>query len=380
MTACYLINRLPTTHLGGVSPYEVLNNVKPSLDHLRVFGSICYVFVPKVQRHKLEPKSIKCIFIGYSSTQKGYKCYNPTTKRVHVSREVRFIKEKDFFDTRNWESLEDLATPIDNSSTLRTILEGLAPSGDPVGHVRSNEIENDDNGRCDPIEAEVVIESEDDALEEESPGVDSALDPVKTVVAEESEESDPEEEVVPPLRTSTRRKFPSHWKDTRVYYNNQAVAHHFQKNCAMDHFPQEHQAFLSKIDKHKIPSSDEEACLYDVWVQAMLEEIASMVKNGTRDEVDKPSNKKLVGCRWVYTIKYTSTREIERYKARLVAKGYTQKHEVDYTETFAPVAKLHSVRVLISIATNICWDIWQMDVKNTFLQGDLKEEGAQAIT
>ncbi|KAL1220950.1 Retrovirus-related Pol polyprotein from transposon RE2 [Cardamine amara subsp. amara] len=142
----------------------------------------------------------------------------------------------------------------------------------------------------------------------------------------------------------------------------------------MDQLPQEHQAFLSKIDQHRIPQSYEEACLDDVWVQAILEQIESMVKNGTWDEIDKPDKKKLVGCRWVYTIKYTSTGEIERYKARLVAKGYTQKYEVDYTETFAPVAKLHSVRVLLSIATNLCWDLWQMDVKNAFLQGELKEE------
>ncbi|KAL1224861.1 Retrovirus-related Pol polyprotein from transposon RE2 [Cardamine amara subsp. amara] len=122
---------------------------------------------------------------------------------------------------------------------------------------------------------------------------------------------------------------PENWKNTRVYYNNQAVAHPIQNHCTMDQFPQEHQAFLSKIDQHRIPESYEEACLDDVWVQAMLEEIEYMVKNGTWDEIDKPDKKKLVGCRWVYTIKYTSTGEIERYKARLVAKGYTQKYGVD---------------------------------------------------
>ncbi|KAL1193517.1 Retrovirus-related Pol polyprotein from transposon RE1 [Cardamine amara subsp. amara] len=92
MTAAHLINRLPMRNLEDMSPYEVLYNTKPIIDHLRVFGSVCFVFVPEAQRNKLEPKSIKCMFIGYSSTQKGYKCYNPISKRVHVSREVKFVE------------------------------------------------------------------------------------------------------------------------------------------------------------------------------------------------------------------------------------------------------------------------------------------------
>ncbi|KAL1221943.1 Retrovirus-related Pol polyprotein from transposon TNT 1-94 [Cardamine amara subsp. amara] len=375
MTACYLINRLPTIHLGSVSPYEVLNNTKPFIDYLRVFGCVCHVFVPEAQRNKLEPKSIKCMFIGYSSTQKGYKCYSPTTKRMHISREVRFVEERGYFDKKNWENLEDLVSSVENASTLRVILEGLAPGGDTAEKVDNNEVENVESDNGDSVEVEAGVDSESDVNEDGSSSGNSTLDPVETAVVEESEESGPEAESLPPLRRSTRVRFPpEHWRNTRVYYNNQAVAHPFQNHCTMDQFPKEHQAFLSEIDKHKIPNSYDEACLYDVWVQAMLEEIKSMVKNETWDEVDKPSKKKLIGCRWVYTIKYTSTGEIERYKARLVAKGYTQKHGVDYTETFAPVAKLHSVRIILSIATNLCWNIWQMDVKNAFLQGELKEE------
>ncbi|KAL1217248.1 Retrovirus-related Pol polyprotein from transposon TNT 1-94 [Cardamine amara subsp. amara] len=375
MTACHLINRLPMRNLEDRSLYEVLYNTKPIIDHLRVFGSVCFVFVPDAQRNKLEPKSIKCMFIGYFSTQKGYTCYNPTSKRVHVSREVKFVEEKSYFDKTSWESLEDIASPVDRASTLRGILEGLTPGGDSVEHVSNDEVETEENDNGDPTEAEAVVDVEGDVEEEESPNAKSALDPVETAVVEESEESEPEEDVVPQLRRSTRIRFPpEHWKNTRVYYNNQAVAHPFQNHCTMEQFPGKHQAFLFKIDGHKIPRSYEEACLDEVWVEAMLEEISSMVKNGTWDKVDKPSEKKLVGCRWIYTIKYTSTGEIERYKARLVAKGYTQKHGVDYTETFALVAKLHSVRVLLSIATNLCWDLWQMDVKNAFLQGELKEE------
>jgi Reverse transcriptase (RNA-dependent DNA polymerase) len=74
----------------------------------------------------------------------------------------------------------------------------------------------------------------------------------------------------------------------------------------------------------------------------------------------------------VYKIKYNSDRIIKQYKARLVAKGYTQIHEIDYHETFALVAKMNTVRILLSIAVNNSWGLHQMDVKNIFLQGTLE--------
>jgi Reverse transcriptase (RNA-dependent DNA polymerase) len=87
-----------------------------------------------------------------------------------------------------------------------------------------------------------------------------------------------------------------------------------------------------------------------------------------------PKDKKPIGCKWVFKIKYNSDGIVERYKARLVVKNYTQTYGIDYQETFAPVAKMNTVRILFSLAVNQNWTLYQLDVKNAFLQRVLEEE------
>jgi hypothetical protein len=94
-TACYLVNRSPSSALGDKTPQEVWTGKEPSLTHLKVFGCDAYVHVPKENRSKLDKKAEKCIFIGYKYGLKGYKLWNPETKKVVYSRDVVFREMKD---------------------------------------------------------------------------------------------------------------------------------------------------------------------------------------------------------------------------------------------------------------------------------------------
>ncbi|XP_074339824.1 putative mitochondrial protein AtMg00820 [Apium graveolens] len=102
-------------------------------------------------------------------------------------------------------------------------------------------------------------------------------------------------------------------------------------------------------------------------------ELNALEANGTWDIVTLPSNKQAIGSKWVYKTKYNLDGSIERYKSRLVILGYKQVHGIDFTETFAPVAKLTTIRALLAVAAMQDWIVCQMDVSNAFLNDDLDE-------
>ncbi|CAM8932959.1 unnamed protein product [Rhodiola kirilowii] len=106
----------------------------------------------------------------------------------------------------------------------------------------------------------------------------------------------------------------------------------------------------------------------------MHKEIQALETNETWSLTELPVNKTLVDCKWIFKVKFNSDGSIERYKARLVARGFTQVEGLDYHETFAPVAKMTTVRCLIAIAAAKHWPLHQLDVNNAFLHGSLDEE------
>ncbi|RVW82677.1 Retrovirus-related Pol polyprotein from transposon TNT 1-94 [Vitis vinifera] len=112
----------------------------------------------------------------------------------------------------------------------------------------------------------------------------------------------------------------------------------------------------------------------ELWYNAMKDEMSSMRCNDVWDLVELPNGVKTIGCKWVFKTKKDSSGNIERYKARLVAKGFTQKEGIDYTETFSSVSKKDSLRIILALVAHFDLELQQMDVKTTFLNGELEEE------
>jgi Reverse transcriptase (RNA-dependent DNA polymerase)/Integrase core domain/gag-polypeptide of LTR copia-type/GAG-pre-integrase domain len=371
LTGCYLINRLPSRVLDFQSPFEILYGRKPNISHLRVFGCTC--FVHSQNAGKLDSHARKCIFVGYSSTQKGYKCYDPNLNRLFVSRDVRFDETQMFYVAENQREKYDDFQRNEFSWTSGQFFSNEVSDNHTLGRDSENDATEpsvSEPNALDEINNEAIVSDENHQNLEVGPNeMDSRNGP--SVNPNEVRAADLHDDEVS-IRKSTRIiKPPARLQDFITYH----TAHYpIQDYIRYDKISQNFRTFLTRIEQNPEPNNFEEARKHSKWVSAMNEELEALSRNKTWELVTLPVGKKTVGCRWVFKIKYKSDGTVERYKARLVAKGYTQTYGIDYKETFAPVTKMNTVRTVMSIATNCDWPLFQMDVRNAFLHGDLEEE------
>ncbi|KAJ4751816.1 polyprotein [Rhynchospora pubera] len=122
------------------------------------------------------------------------------------------------------------------------------------------------------------------------------------------------------------------------------------------------------------PTTFEEAADKKEWQQAMKNELVAIEQNKTWQLVEPPADRNIIGVKWVYKTKIGADGSIQKHKARLVAKGYAQKFGIDYEETFSPVARFETIRLLLALAAQLKQHVYQFDVKSAFLNGDLMEE------
>ncbi|GJW24488.1 retrovirus-related pol polyprotein from transposon TNT 1-94 [Tanacetum coccineum] len=130
---------------------------------------------------------------------------------------------------------------------------------------------------------------------------------------------------------------------------------------------------------HPLENNVNEALTNDSWIVAMQEELNQFIANDVWELVPQPRNMTIIGTKWVFRNKLDENSIVSRNKARLVAQGYNQQEGIDYDETYAPVARLESIRILLAYACALDFKLFQMDVKSAFLNGFINEEKQTAL-
>jgi hypothetical protein len=340
LTAVYTINRLPSSALQNVTPFERLYNTPASYSSLCIFGYACFVLLQPHEHSKLEPQSRLCCFLGYEIEHKGYRCWDPISQRLRISRHVVFWEHTMF------NSLAKFTTCFTPSLFTNPSLP-LFPhttSPDPFVILSISLADSPVSPLAPPLAVDLVLNQTPD-LPLAAPPTNSPASPQEPALPVDHVTD--QTSLLPLRRFDRVRAPPAHLRD---YFCFSAV--------------------LSLHESHTY----REACTNPLWQQTMTEELQALEKTHTWDLVDLPHGKSVIGCKWVYKTKTKSNSSIERYKTRLIAKGYAQEYGIDYEETFAPVARITSVRSLFAIAAVHQWSLFQMDVKNAFLNGDLTEE------
>jgi hypothetical protein len=299
---------------------------------------------------KLDDRSRRMIFVGYEPGSKAYRVYDPSTRRVHISRDVVFDEAAAWA----W-SAADPPEPSDFT------------------------VEEQDHA-----EPSVIITTT--TTTEASPASSSAS-PAPSGAAEFPDTSSPTTHGISSTPGSTTRSQVEFASPPGAGMEDYLDADHdddapLRFRCIDNILGEAETPELAhrELEERLLLASDAEPTTYDeaarheCWRHAMLDEMTSIEASGTWRLVERPAHVRSIGLRWVYKAKKDAACIINKYKARLVAKGYVQRQGVDFDEVFAPVARLESVRLLLAHAATQRWAVHHMDVKSAFLNGVLQEE------
>ncbi|KAL0409332.1 UNVERIFIED_CONTAM: Retrovirus-related Pol polyprotein from transposon RE2 [Sesamum radiatum] len=302
LAATYLINRLPTPTLDWKSPYELLHHKPPTYSHLHVFGCLCFASNAQPSKQKLDPRAYRCVFLGYSHSHKAYKVYDLDSHMMFHSRDVTFRETVFPFAS---------IPPLTDNIPL------------PVPFIDTDE----------PSLASPTLLIHDTSSPQQRTSI-----PTPTVC-------------VPPPRRSKRAVTKPIWhKDYVCQCTSYASPH-----CLPSSYSSAHVSFMANLSTLQEPSTYLQAVKDEKWVEAMGQELVALDANDTWDLVPLPSEKKSIGCRWVYKLKMNPDGTVQWYKARLVAKGYNQVEGIDFFKSFSPIAKTVTVRVFLTIAVAKGW-------------------------
>lgn len=356
--AVYLRNRCPTRSVKGKTPYEVWYGKKPNIGHLRTYGCLAYMHVPKEHRNavgqlgKMAPKASRCALVGYSPDSKTYRLWDTGRGKLVTSRDVVFAENLPGFSHEHLPQVP-LSQESPSSSTETASITDFSQAPEMV---------------LLPLLAE---ESE------QSQPVSAPSSPLPAPPASLS--SMPEPGPLPaaaPTSVPVSAKLP---RELRLLQDRlspgvkdhapSAVSNKALRVTAVSDIP----VAMSAADPLTVNEALQRPDA-DKWRAAMDAELSSLRKAGTYELVPLPTDRNAIPSKWVFKTKRGADGLIKKYKARLVAQGCRQEYGVDYVETFAPVARLSSIRAVLALVAHHDWELHQMDVRSAYLNGDLDEE------
>ncbi|KAJ9553824.1 hypothetical protein OSB04_017869 [Centaurea solstitialis] len=352
-TACFLINRMPSSVLHGEIPMSVLVPgqrlfpIEP-----KIFGCSCFVRDTRPHLSKLDPKSLKCVFLGYSRLQKGYRCFSPVLNRYIVSRDVTFMEEVPFYpvstclDHENQDDLLIYPIPTPSSTVDFPVPSDSAQSSEPSSETERPPVIHVYSRQRRPTSEPSVVPSADPSSNQ-SPHLTTDIpnSDVRMSESPSTSDSDTAGDSLPPdldvpIALRKGKRSCTYPVDSYVSYAKLSTAS---------------RSLVASLDSIPTPKTVGDALAHPGWRNAMIEEMNALEHSNTWTLVELPANKKAIGCKWVFTVKVNPDGSVARLKARLVAKGYAQTYGVDYSETFSPVAKVPSIRLFISLAATYNW-------------------------
>lgn len=390
---------MPTPVISLNSPYHLLLKTEPNYLKLKIFGCLCFPWLRPYRSHKLETRSTQCVFLGYSLTQSAYLCFDPTSKRLYVSRHVRFVENIFPFlslinsssspptPIQSWfppvtvvptstpppsapqspQPTSSDPSPLPPSSSSPTPAQTETPSS-PLNSAQETQTVTNQN-----TQAQSSLPNPETTNLNTQAQVDvSNPNPTNPAQLQTSLDSSPQTHNPQSSPTILDQTSPSP-PQTTTQPNQHPMATRAKRGISKPNSKYAYAANLTQ-SHHFIPTTIAQALADPNWRQAVIDEFNSIVKNGTFSLVPPSPNQNPVSCRWIFTIKFNPDGSVRRYKARLVARGYTQLPGIDYTETFSPVIKSTTIRLVLDIAVSRSWPIKQLDVNNAFLQGTLSEE------
>ncbi|GJU66908.1 integrase [Tanacetum coccineum] len=301
--------------------------------------------------------------MGYPQGTKGFKILDIEHGKIAISRDVKFVENNfpfahlksknpisEIFEVPMWHE-DDYVKQTEAENVTADSVPQTEPTQSTTTHAPTDFV---DFGGDIQVEDDTVIEK---------PHNESQT-PRSTRVKLPSSRLQNYEVTLPPSVDHARP----------VPDRTSSTVHSLSNYVSYNNFSASHMAFLAAVTSVNEPKSFKEAMQDKNWRDAMQREIKALEDNETWTLETLPEGKHAIDSKWVYKIKYKPTGEIERYKARLVARGFTQIEGVDYHDTFAPVAKLVTIRTLITVAVKKNWLLHQLDANNAFLHGDLQEE------